>query len=258
MLRSSRWRGLASRLGRGRLGVALVTMLVTASCAGILPRPPESPAATAPATKKAQKAWQEEFDLSQRTLVSAGESKYFVLRPGFQLTLASAREQLVITVLEETREIGGFSVRVVEERESERGSLSEVSRNFFAIDQQTGDAFYFGEEVDTFAGGTLIGHPGSWLAYEGDNRPGMIMPGEPQVGMRYYQELAPGKATDRARVVSVSESISTPAGDFENCLLTQESSPIEPAATEYKTYCPGIGLVQDQSLILVSFQTVPQ
>lgn len=40
---------------------------------------------------------------------------------------------------------------------------------------------------------------------------------------------------------------------FENCLLTQESSQLNPAAIEYKTYCPGIGLVQDQSLVLTSY-----
>jgi len=42
-------------------------------------------------------------------------------------------------------------------------------------------------------------------------------------------------------------------GDFENCLLTQESSQLNPAAIEYKTYCPGIGLVQDQSLVLTGY-----
>jgi hypothetical protein len=35
--------------------------------------------------------------------------------------------------------------------------------------------------------------------------------------------------------------------------LTQESSQLNPAAIEYKTYCPGIGLVQDQSLVLTSY-----
>jgi hypothetical protein len=197
--------------------------------------------------------WQEEFDLANRKLSHTGEATYFILTPGFQLTLESAFETLVISVLDETREIGGFTVRVVEEREHRNGELSEISRNFFAIDLETGDVFYFGEEVDDYTQGKVSGHSGAWIAYDAGNRPGLILPGTPVVGMKYYQEIAPGVAMDRARVVSISETFSTVIGEFENCLLTQESSRINPAAIEYKTYCPGIGLVQDQSLVLTSY-----
>jgi hypothetical protein len=229
-------------------------MLFAAACVGGSPKAESTAAVAAPPTRQ---PWIKEFDLSGRKLATTGEARYFVLRPGFQLVLGSATEQLTITVLDETREIGGVTTRVIEEREQKRGSLAEVSRNFFAIDSQSGDAFYFGEEVDMYSGGVLTAHSGAWLAFEGDNRPGMIMPGSPKVGMRYYQELAPGVALDRARVISVSETISTRAGDFTDCLLTQESSEMEPGVVEYKTYCPGIGLVQDQALTLLSAKDVP-
>jgi len=58
---------------------------------------------------------------------------------------------------------------------------------------------------------------------------------------------------DRTRVVSLSETFTTVIGKFENCLLTQESSQINPAGIEYKTNFLGKGLVQDQSLILTSY-----
>jgi hypothetical protein len=155
-------------------------------------------------------------------------------------------------VLDETKEIGGISTRVVEEREEKNGELYEISRNFFAIDPETGDVFYFGEEVDFYENGEIVGHRGEWLAYEDDNKPGLIMPGSPEIGMKYYQEIAPGVAMDRAEVMSLSETFETPAGKFENSLVTEESSKIEPAK-ERKTYAPGIGLIQDQSMRLVSF-----
>jgi hypothetical protein len=241
------------QLRRRWLGVVLVTTLASAGCVGARAQH-ASPAPTATASR--HQAWQEDFELSSRKLESTGESRYFILRPGFQLVLASATGNLTITVLKETKEIGGVTTRVIEEREEQAGTLVEVSRNFFAMDPQTGDAFYFGEEVDTYSNGELTGHGGSWLAYDGENRPGLIMPGSPEVGMKYYQESAPGVAADRARIVSLSETMSTRAGDFENCLLTQESSPVEPGAIEYKTYCPGVGLVQDEGLTLVSVHTV--
>ena len=83
----------------------------------------------------------------------------------------------------------------------------------------------------------------------------MIMSGSPKVGMKYYQELAPRVAMDRAEVLSVSDTYKTPAGEFTNCLVTRESSKID-AAVEQKTYAPGIGLIQDQGMKLVRFAYV--
>lgn len=207
---------------------------------------------TPPGDTGSDREWQEDFDLDERELSDAGETTYFILMPGFQLVLASQYETLTITVLDETKEINGITTRVVEEREEKRGNLYEVSRNYYAIDQATGDVFYFGEDVDFYRDGEIVAHSGEWLAYEDDNQPGLVMPGSPEVGMKYYQEIAPDVAMDRAEVISVSETFETPAGEFEDCLITEESSKIE-LAIEYKTYAPGIGLVQDQTLRLVSY-----
>ncbi len=202
--------------------------------------------------------WTREFDLAGRTLSDTGQSQYFVLRPGFQAVLESGQAKLTITVLNETREVNGISTRVVEEREEKGGELAEISRNFFAIDEDSGDVFYFGEEVDIYKNGEIVKHSGAWMAYENENQPGLIMPGSPEVGMKYYQELAPGIAMDRAEVISISETCNTPAGEFENCLVTRESSGIESAAKEHKTYAPGIGLVQEEALLLVSQGTIEE
>jgi hypothetical protein len=78
------------------------------------------------------------------------------------------------------------------------------------------------------------------------------MPGMPEIGLKYYQEIAPGAAMDRAEVISLTETFETPAGIFEDCLVTEESSAIE-LAIEYKRYASGIGLIQDQTLVLVSY-----
>ena len=83
------------------------------------------------------------------------------------------------------------------------------------------------------------------------------MPGNPAVGMKYYQELAPGVAMDRAEVISISETVKVPAGEFKNCLKTEESSKIE-TPKEYKIYAPGIGLVQDQDMKLISYGYVKE
>jgi hypothetical protein len=33
----------------------------------------------------------------------------------------------------------------------------------FAVDQATGDIYYFGEDVDTHRNGKMTGHEGAWL-----------------------------------------------------------------------------------------------
>lgn len=205
--------------------------------------------------------WMKTFPIDTRELVTDGESTFFVLKPGYQATYEGTEDgrpaKLVITVLAETLTIGGVDTRVVEEREWRAGELIEVSRNFFARHPQTGDVYYFGEDVDIYKNGRVAGHEGGWHHGSKGAHFGLMMPGSPAVGMRFYQELAPGVAMDRAEIVSVSTTLATPAGTFARCVRTKESTPLEPG-TEYKIYAPGVGLVQDSTLKLVSRTMTPR
>jgi hypothetical protein len=198
----------------------------------------------------AQSAWQKEFGISNCKLASTGRNPYFVLEPGFQLLLEGGGVTLQITVLDETKTIDGVVTRVVEEKESKNGNLIEIARNYFAICEQTKDVFYFGEDVDFYENGKVVKHDGSWLAGTNGNKPGLIMPGTPKQSMKYYQELAPGVAMDRAEIVSLKETCKTPAGTFAQCLKIKEGSAIDLTASEHKYYAPGIGLVMDAELQL--------
>ena len=78
------------------------------------------------------------------------------------------------------------------------------------------------------------------------------MPGTIFLGARYYQEIAPN-AMDRAENVSDNFTLKTPAGTFKNCLRTEETSGLNPKEKYYKTYAPGIGLIQDEDLLLTEY-----
>lgn len=197
--------------------------------------------------------WNREFGLEKRSLVTTGENKYFVLKPGFQLVLEGGDTKVVITVLDETKQIGETTTRVVEEREEKNGKVVEISRNYFAFCKDTGDVFYFGEDVDIYKDGKIVSHSGAWLAGEKDAKAGMMMPGTPSPGTRYYQEVAVGIAMDRAEIVSLSETMKTSAGTFKNCLKTEETSGLNPDEKGYKTYAPGIGLIQDGDILLTKY-----
>jgi hypothetical protein len=87
-----------------------------------------------------------------------------------------AGNQVTATVLDETRVVAGVETRVIEERELAKGKLVEVSRNYFAIHKPTRNALYFGEEVDMYEDGKVVGHGGSWLAGVDGAKAGLIMP----------------------------------------------------------------------------------
>ena len=198
------------------------------------------------------KEWTVPNPADEGGFVSSGRTPYFVLEPGYMLTLAGGDTQLVITVLPETREIAGAEARIVEERETKAGVLIEVSRNYFAIGRRTNSVFYFGEDVDIYKGGKVASHEGAWLAGVNGATAGVAMPGLPMLGARYYQERAPGVAMDRAEIVSLTASLKTPLRLFTGVLATRETTPLEPGVSEPKYYARDVGLIGDGDLRLMA------
>ncbi|MDZ4684787.1 MAG: hypothetical protein SH850_06815 [Planctomycetaceae bacterium] len=196
-------------------------------------------------------SWTATFVVEPDELVNTGRNPYFSLEPGYQLVLEDDDERLVISVLNETRVVDGVTTRVVEERETKGGDLVEVSRNYFAISKRSNSVFYFGEEVDIYKNGKIVDHDGAWLSGQNGAKFGLMMPGEALLGARHYQEVAPKVALDRVEIVSVSETLKTPAGEFRQSVKTEETTPLEPGVKEYKLYARGVGLIQDGSLKLV-------
>jgi hypothetical protein len=200
-------------------------------------------------------AFTDTFRIGDCSFVSRGSNPYFILQPGFKLILEGEEDgelvRLEITVLDQTRVVAGVTTRIVEERETHGGELVEVSRNFFAICRPTNNVFYFGEDVDIYENGVVVSHEGAWRAGVNGARPGIIMPGTQLIGARYFQEIAPNVALDRAEILSVTGTLTTPAGSFTKVLITEETTPLEPNAREVKQYAPWVGLIQDGPLHLV-------
>ncbi len=211
----------------------------------------------APAEKAAggeqEKKWTRSFGQADCTFSSVGRNRFFSCRPGDQLVLQSSTEKVTITVLNKTRKIGDIETRVIEEREEVNGKLKEISRNFFAICKEHGDVFYFGEEVDVYEDGKIVKHSGAWRADEKNSREGIIMPGTILLGARHFQEIAPN-AMDRAEIISDDVTMKTPAGTFTNCIRVEETTALDPDEKGYKTYAPGVGLIQDEYLLLIKYR----
>lgn len=195
-------------------------------------------------------------------------NQYFPLPVG-QRWVYLGKEQgetlgLRITVLNRTERFrfGGTTVttRVVEEVEwidanangviDQGEELIERSLNYFA-QTQAGTVCYFGEIVDIYENGVVVSHEGSWRADAAGNAPGIFMPANPQPDMTFAQEDAPGVAEDQATILRFVTA-KTPAGTFSNALRVRDFNPLD-GSSGIKVYAPGVGLVIDGPLELISF-----
>jgi hypothetical protein len=203
--------------------------------------------------KENKKEWQDTFQVDKKNLTNVGENKYFILIPGYCLNYKDGDNTLTITVLNETKLVDGVETRIVEERETTKGQPTEISRNYYAIDKTNNAVYYFGEDVDEYKDGKVTSHEGSWESGKQGGRFGLMIPSKPKPGQKYHQEVVPDIAMDRAEIVSVTETVKVPAGTYKNCVKTKDGSALE-KGTGTKQYAPGIGLIRDDSFVLVKIE----
>lgn len=151
-------------------------------------------------------------------------------------------ETTVVEVTNDTKVILGVTTTVVRDRVYLDGELIEDTFDWFAQDAD-GNVWYFGEDSKEIEDGQVVSTEGSWEAGVDGAQPGIVMLAEPRIGMEYAQEFAEDIAEDRARVLSLRQSVEVPHGTFENCLQTMDWTPLEPGNREFKYYAAGVGLV---------------
>jgi len=144
-----------------------------------------------------------------------------------------------------TIQIGGQAIEAltVEDREfNAGGELIEATRDYFAQDDD-GNVYYMGEDVDEYKNGKITGHSGAWLFGRDTRKLGLLMPAHPKVGDKFKSEDAPPITWEADEIVSLSETVTVPAGTFQNCLKIKEIA--SDGDTEYKLYAPNIGCVEE-------------
>ncbi len=164
-------------------------------------------------------------------------------------------ETITVKVLRRTRTIEGVSATVVRDtaRDSD-GTVTEDTFDWYAQDA-VGNVWYLGERTRAYDGGQ-VDTTGSWEAGRHGAHAGVVMPAEPALGVTYRQELRAGVAEDLAQVIDLSSQVKVPFGRFAGVRITEETTPIEPHASELKLYARGVGLVQETALSPVAGRTV--
>jgi hypothetical protein len=187
------------------------------------------------------------------------DNPYSPVVPGAVKVYEGHEEDARITVVDlhlaATRDfvVDGATVRcrAMQETEFEDGELVEISVNWFA-QSDDGTVWYFGETVDDYEDGEVVGHGGSWLVggpAAGDPvetmtvaEPAVFMPGTPQKGDVFRPEDLPDGSVEVGTVRRLGRRVRTPAGRFRGCVEVGELH-LPDRERETKWYAPGVGVV---------------
>ena len=177
------------------------------------------------------------------------DNPYWPMTPGNRWVSRSSEERIVVEVTDRRKTVtGGIEAVVVRDTVTDNnGDLVEVTDDWYAQDRD-GNIWSLGEDVKDYKGGRVVSTGGSWEHGVDGAVAGIANPADPQRGVRYRQEYYEGEAEDRAEVRSVDARVIVPAGEFEGCLQTSDTTPLEPGVEERKYYARGVGPVLNEKV----------
>jgi hypothetical protein len=182
------------------------------------------------------------------------DNQWNPLTPGMQFILAGEADRgggllphrVVSTVTDLTKMINGVRAVVIVEKDINEGDLEEAELAFQAQDND-GYLWNLGEFPAEYEEGKFSGAPDTWISGLGKAEPGNLMLADPQLGTpEYLQGWSPDiDFLDCAKVYKMQQKTCVPVGCYENVLITDERSPLEPeSGHQRKYYAPGVGTVR--------------
>jgi hypothetical protein len=176
------------------------------------------------------------------------DNPFWPMTPGNRWVSRSTEERIVVEVTRRNKDVAGIEAVVVRDTVTDNnGELVEVTDDWYAQDAD-GNIWYLGEDVKDYQDGKVVSTAGSWEHGVDGALGGIAIPADPRPGLKYRQEHYAGEAEDRAEVLSVTEAVRVPAGTFEDCLQTEDTTPLEPDAVEHKYYAKGVGPVLNEKI----------
>jgi hypothetical protein len=174
--------------------------------------------------------------------------------PGTQFTMAGEADRgggllphrVVTTVTDLTKVINGVRTLVIVEKDLNEGDLEEAELAFHAQDN-AGNLWNLGEYPEEYDEGQFEGAPDVWISGLENAQPGNIVVANPQLGTpEYLQGWSPDiEFLDCAKVSKMQQRTCAPVGCYENVMITDERSPLEPeSGHQLKYYAPEVGNVR--------------
>ncbi len=234
---------------------ALVLLLTSVGAAGASPSQATTPSpAGASNMSAAPPCAVTPFDAHNFSKPTKIDNQWLPLVPGTQLTLEGSANpgpgvephRVVTTITNVTKVINGVRTLVLWDRDYDAGQLAESELAFFAQDS-AGNVWNLGEYPEVYEDGEFVGAPDTWIAGLRDAQAGIHMLAKPRVGThRYLQGWAPDiDFLDCAKVFKKDQKVCVPVSCYDNVLVTDETSPLEPGSGHQRKYhARGVGIVQ--------------
>jgi hypothetical protein len=190
-----------------------------------------------------------EMTIDPAEFVAAIGNPWLPFTPGsvwvYESVGGDENERIEVVVLEETREVMGIPATVVRDTVTIDGELVEDTYDWYAQDRE-GNVWYLGEDTAEYENGEVVSTAGAWEAGVDGALPGIVMLSDPAVGESYRQEYYPGEAEDMAEVVREGVSEEIALGAFDDLVVIEEWTPLEPDVVEEKSYASGVGMVLEE------------
>jgi hypothetical protein len=193
----------------------------------------------------------EPVDLNPADFTTKIDNPYWPMKVGSkwvyrETDAEGARMRVEVTVTDQTKKIANdVEARVVRDivTDEENGEKVEDTFDWYAQDKD-GNIWYMGEDTKEFENGKVKTTAGSWEAGVDGAQAGVVVPANPEPGLAYRQEYYKGEAEDNGKVLALDGTADVPFGMFENCLKTEDTTPLEPDLVENKLYAKGVGPVE--------------
>jgi hypothetical protein len=239
--------GARARVGAAAVSAALLPALLVA-CGGS-----SEDSSTAGSATNTFPQSSEPANLDPADFTTQIDNPYFPLPVGAQWVVRVTNQEgtvqrQAITVTNETKPIAdGVTARVVNDVVNEGGKPVEITKDWYAQDKE-GNVWYFGEDTTEIHPNGKRDSSGSFEAGVDGADAGIAMLAQPTAGQTYREEYYAGHAEDRSRVLALDQQAEVPFGHFQDVLLTEDYTPVEPNVLELKMYAPGIGQVLAQTV----------
>jgi len=132
-----------------------------------------------------------------------------------------------VTVTDKTKQILGITATVVHDVVTEGGAVVEDTFDWYAQDAD-GSIWYLGEDTAEFEGGEIVTREGSFEAGVDGALPGILIPADPEPGMKYRQEYYAGEAEDNGEILSAHAMADAPAVPTGFYLSRHSCEPVFP------------------------------
>ena len=176
------------------------------------------------------------------------DNPYWPMRPGSHWVYSEVEDgeaqRVDVTALDRTKTLGGVTARVVHDQVTRKGQVLEDTYDWYAQDSD-GNVWYLGENTKEYENGKVKTTEGSWAYGVDGAQAGVVVPADPEQGLKYREEYYAGHAEDAAEVLNTTSQVQVPYGRFKDAVLTRNFSSLEPTVEEMKLYAKNVGPVME-------------